>query len=52
MIAKNKSNSSKRWLLEHFQDKYVKEAKKNKIRSRSWFKLEEIDKYYKLFTFM
>ncbi|WP_343154072.1 23S rRNA (uridine(2552)-2'-O)-methyltransferase RlmE [Buchnera aphidicola] len=49
MIAKNKSNSSNRWLLEHFQDKYVKEAKKNKIRSRSWFKLEEIDKNNKLF---
>lgn len=49
MIIKNKSNSSKRWLLEHFQDKYVKEAKKNKIRSRSWFKLKEIDKNNKLF---
>ncbi|QFQ32942.1 23S rRNA (uridine(2552)-2'-O)-methyltransferase RlmE [Buchnera aphidicola (Aphis fabae)] len=49
MMAKNKSNSSKRWLSEHFQDQYVKEAKKNKIRSRSWFKLEEIDKNNKLF---
>lgn len=46
---KKKSNSSNRWLLEHFQDKYVKEAKKNKIRSRSWFKLEEIDRANKLF---
>ncbi|QCI17198.1 23S rRNA (uridine(2552)-2'-O)-methyltransferase RlmE [Buchnera aphidicola (Aphis helianthi)] len=49
MIVKKKSNSSKRWLSEHFQDIYVKEAKKNKIRSRSWFKLEEIDKNNKIF---
>ncbi|QIQ41402.1 MAG: rRNA methyltransferase [Buchnera aphidicola (Aphis urticata)] len=49
MIAKNKSNSSKRWLLEHFQDSCVKKAKQNRIRSRSWFKLEELDKHNKLF---
>ncbi|CAL4324158.1 Ribosomal RNA large subunit methyltransferase E [Buchnera aphidicola (Protaphis terricola)] len=49
MISKNKSNSSKRWLSEHFQDQYVQAAKKYKIRSRSWFKLEEIDKSNKIF---
>jgi 23S rRNA (uridine2552-2'-O)-methyltransferase len=49
MISKKKSNSSKRWLEEHFKDQYVKEAKKKKIRSRSWFKLEEIDKSNRLF---
>lgn len=49
MISKKKSRSSVRWLLEHFQDKYVKDAKKNKIRSRAWFKLEELDKSNKLF---
>lgn len=49
MISKKKSNSSNRWLSEHFQDQYVKEAKKQKIRSRSWFKLEEIDKNNRLF---
>lgn len=49
MISKNKSKSSKRWLSEHFQDKYTQEAKRNKIRSRSWFKLEEIDKNNTLF---
>ncbi|QCI18917.1 RlmE family RNA methyltransferase [Buchnera aphidicola] len=49
MIIKNKSNSSKRWLSEHFKDKYVKAAKINNIRSRSWFKLEEIDKINKIF---
>lgn len=49
MKLTNKSNSSHRWLLEHFTDKYVTEAKKNKIRSRSWFKLEELDMHNKLF---
>ncbi|MCV5005232.1 rRNA methyltransferase, partial [Escherichia coli] len=36
-------------MLEHFRDPYVKEAKKNKIRSRAWFKLEQLDKSNKLF---
>lgn len=49
MIYKKVSNNSKRWLVEHFNDKYVKEAKKNKLRSRSWFKLAEIDQKNKLF---
>lgn len=49
MISKKKKNSSNRWLSEHFNDPYFKEAKKNKIRSRSWFKLEEIDKNNRLF---
>ncbi|ALD15321.1 ribosomal RNA large subunit methyltransferase E [Buchnera aphidicola (Aphis glycines)] len=49
MITNTKSNSSKRWLSEHCQDLYVKKAKENKIRSRSWFKLKEIDKDNKLF---
>ncbi|QNS02053.1 MAG: rRNA methyltransferase [Buchnera aphidicola (Pentalonia nigronervosa)] len=49
MILKRKSNSSSRWLFEHFQDKYVQDAKKNKVRSRSWFKLKELDDSYQLF---
>jgi len=49
MISKRKSNSSNRWLLEHFKDQYVKEAKKNNVRSRAWFKLEQLDKSHKLF---
>jgi 23S rRNA (uridine2552-2'-O)-methyltransferase len=49
MILKKKSNSSNRWLSEHFKDQYVKQAKKNKIRSRAWFKLEQLDKSNKLF---
>ena len=42
-MGKNKqSESSKRWLKEHFEDKYVMEAKKKGLRSRAVFKLEEI----------
>jgi len=49
MVVKKKSKRSHRWLTEHFKDPYVKKAKENKIRSRSWFKLAEIDKNNKLF---
>jgi len=49
MIYKKKSDSSKRWLLEHFKDKYVIKSKENNIRSRAWFKLEQIDKKNNLF---
>ncbi|QIQ41967.1 MAG: 23S rRNA (uridine(2552)-2'-O)-methyltransferase RlmE [Buchnera aphidicola (Microlophium carnosum)] len=49
MISKKKSSSSNRWLLEHFNDQYVKQAKKNNIRSRAWFKLEQLDASNKLF---
>ncbi|QCI16051.1 RlmE family RNA methyltransferase [Buchnera aphidicola] len=48
MIYKKK-NSSNRWLLEHFKDLYVKKAKNNKIRSRAWFKLEQLDKSNRIF---
>lgn len=37
-----KSKSSKRWLREHFQDKYVRKAQKGGYRARSAFKLLEI----------
>ncbi|AEO08728.1 cell division protein FtsJ [Buchnera aphidicola str. Ak (Acyrthosiphon kondoi)] len=49
MIYKKKTKSSNRWLLEHFKDPYVKEAQTNNIRSRAWFKLEQLDKSNKLF---
>ncbi|QCI17776.1 23S rRNA (uridine(2552)-2'-O)-methyltransferase RlmE [Buchnera aphidicola (Acyrthosiphon lactucae)] len=49
MISKKKNSSSNRWLTEHFKDSYVREAKKNNIRSRAWFKLEQLDKSNKLF---
>lgn len=37
-----RTNSSARWLNEHFNDHYVKEAKKAGYRSRAAFKLLEI----------
>ncbi|MGD9107869.1 MAG: 23S rRNA (uridine(2552)-2'-O)-methyltransferase RlmE [Gammaproteobacteria bacterium] len=37
-----RSKSSKRWLREHFDDKYVKQAQKGGYRARSAFKLLEI----------
>lgn len=41
------SKSSKRWLNEHFKDKYVKRAHQEGLRARSAYKLTEInDKYH------
>ena len=40
-MAKNKS-SSRRWLVEHHSDSYVKQAREAGYRSRAVFKLEEI----------
>jgi len=41
-----KSKSSKRWLAEHFDDPYVKQAQQQGLRSRAAFKLQELqDKY-------
>ncbi|QIE02084.1 RlmE family RNA methyltransferase [Buchnera aphidicola] len=48
MINKKKKKKSNYWLREHFSDLYVKEAKKNNIRSRAWFKLKQLDTDYKL----
>jgi len=44
MTKKKHSASSKRWLQEHFDDHYVKQAQKQGLRSRAVFKLEEIQK--------
>lgn len=49
MTKKKHTASEKRWLQEHFNDKFVKEAHKNKLRSRAYFKLEEIQKTDRLF---
>ncbi|HHQ68833.1 MAG TPA: 23S rRNA (uridine(2552)-2'-O)-methyltransferase RlmE [Halothiobacillaceae bacterium] len=38
-----RSVSSKRWLTEHFNDEYVKRAKKEGYRSRAVYKLIELD---------
>lgn len=38
-----KSKSSKGWLKEHFDDRYVKMAQQDGVRSRAVYKLQEID---------
>lgn len=49
-MSKNKrSASSARWLDEHFKDRFVQQAQKKGLRSRAWFKLEEIQGSDKLF---
>ncbi len=42
MTKKKHSASSKRWLKEHFDDHYVQKAKKQGLRSRAAFKIDEI----------
>ncbi len=49
MTGKKRSASSGRWLQEHFSDKYVQQAQKKGLRSRAWFKLDEIQQNDKLF---
>ncbi len=41
-MAKNRSKSSGAWMREHFDDPYVKEAKRLGLRSRAAFKLQYI----------
>ncbi|QJC34601.1 rRNA methyltransferase [Enterobacteriaceae endosymbiont of Donacia crassipes] len=50
MIYK-KNKKSKLWLKNNFKDFYIKKVKNNinKFRSRSWFKLEQIEKIDKIF---
>ena len=43
-----RSKSSKRWLTEHFDDPYVKLAQQKGMRSRSAFKLLELQDKYQL----
>jgi len=43
-----KSKSSKQWLKEHFDDKYVNQAKFDGMRSRAVYKLQEINKRDKI----
>lgn len=44
------SKTSKRWLQEHFSDTFVKQAHDQGLRSRAYFKLEEMDKKENLFS--
>ena len=43
------SKSSKRWLREHNRDQFVNLARSRQLRSRAVFKLEELDRRYRLF---
>jgi len=43
-----RSKSSKRWLAEHFDDAYVKQAQQQGLRSRAAFKLQELQDKYRL----
>ncbi|MGK2959798.1 MAG: 23S rRNA (uridine(2552)-2'-O)-methyltransferase RlmE [Candidatus Malihini olakiniferum] len=49
MANKKRSASSSRWLQERFSDKYVQQSQKNRLRSRAWFKLDEMQRTDKLF---
>ncbi len=44
-----RSKSSQKWLREHFNDVYVKQAQRDGYRSRAVYKLKEIDEKKKLF---
>ncbi|GAA5137539.1 23S rRNA (uridine(2552)-2'-O)-methyltransferase RlmE [Thalassotalea piscium] len=48
MSKKKLTNSSQRWMQEHFDDEYVKKAQKLGLRSRAYFKIEEINSKDKL----
>lgn len=48
-MSKPSSLSSKKWIRRHIQDQYVIMAHKNNIRSRSYFKLDQIHSTIKLF---
>lgn len=47
-MKKKRSISSRRWLHEHFTDRFVRYAQLNNLRSRAWFKLRDIDLKYSL----
>ncbi|WP_159714837.1 23S rRNA (uridine(2552)-2'-O)-methyltransferase RlmE [Blochmannia endosymbiont of Camponotus nipponensis] len=50
MVNRKCSIRSSVWLQKHFKDQYTKEARRQKLRSRSWFKLEAIDQVESLFS--
>ena len=44
----SRTKSSSRWLREHFDDEYVQRAQREGWRSRAVYKLEELDRKYRL----
>jgi len=48
MAKKKLSNSSTKWMQEHFDDEFVKKAQRLGLRSRAVFKIEEINNKDKL----
>jgi 23S rRNA (uridine2552-2'-O)-methyltransferase len=44
----SQSKSSKRWLTEHFNDPYVKQAQRDGYRSRAVYKLIELQEKYRI----
>lgn len=51
MPVRKRTASQTRWLKEHFDDPFVKEAHKRGLRSRATFKLEELNKKDRLIKF-
>ena len=45
--ARGRKNSSTRWLQRQLNDPYVKAAQRAGLRSRSAFKLEDLDKKFR-----
>ena len=43
-----RTKSSRRWLKEHFDDEYVLRAQREGYRSRAVYKLEELDRKYRI----
>ncbi|WJW76464.1 23S rRNA (uridine(2552)-2'-O)-methyltransferase RlmE [Thiohalobacter sp. IOR34] len=43
-----RSKSSRRWLKEHFDDEFVQRAQREGYRSRAVYKLEELDRKYRI----
>lgn len=49
MLNKRHYSRSSRWFQKYFMDRYTQQARKQKLRSRSWFKLQAIDHLDSLF---
>ncbi|CAL4322492.1 Ribosomal RNA large subunit methyltransferase E [Buchnera aphidicola (Chaitophorus populicola)] len=49
MNYKKRKSNSKFWLKRHFKDFYVRQAHENKLRSRAWFKLDQIHNKFNIF---